>query len=170
MVLKIAYVGYLSKIKGLTQLYCIMKELNANDVEFYLFGNIERSTYVIPFKLQRSYCGIDELRALITEFEIDCAILPSICNETYSYVLSECWKCGLPVIGSQFGAVGERIVRRNGGWVIDPYNINDVVILIKILAQNPELIILYKEMVKNIKLKSVSTMIIEYNKLYEEIS
>jgi len=168
MVFKIAYIGYLSNIKGLNQLYQIMIKLQTDDVEFYLFGGNDRYEYTLPFKVIKSYNDIHDISNFIDEYEIDCAILPSICDETYSYVLSECWKCGLPVIGSKFGAIGERIATHCGGWVIDPYNINDVVDLIRTLSKNPILIMIYKEQVKCIKLKSLNTMIDEYTKLYEE--
>ncbi|MFM7859452.1 MAG: glycosyltransferase, partial [Flammeovirgaceae bacterium] len=43
----------------------------------------------------------------------------SIWPETYCHVLSEAWACGMPVIGSNLGALKERINIHGGGWVVD---------------------------------------------------
>jgi GT2 family glycosyltransferase/glycosyltransferase involved in cell wall biosynthesis len=42
----------------------------------------------------------------------------SIWAETYCHTLTELWASGIPVIALDFGAVGERIRRHGGGWLI----------------------------------------------------
>jgi hypothetical protein len=34
--------------------------------------------------------------------------------------LTECWSCGVPVLGIDLGAVGERIGTHGGGWLLLP--------------------------------------------------
>jgi len=41
----------------------------------------------------------------------------SLWPETYCHTLSELWSIGLPVIGFDFGAVGERIAAHGAGWL-----------------------------------------------------
>ncbi len=43
----------------------------------------------------------------------------SIWPETYCHTLTEMWACGLPVVGFDLGAVGERIARHGAGWLLD---------------------------------------------------
>jgi len=47
------------------------------------------------------------------------AAVLSIWAETYSHTVTEAWSVGLPVLGSNLGAVGERIAKHGGGWVVD---------------------------------------------------
>lgn len=44
----------------------------------------------------------------------------SIWAETYCHTLTEMWACGVPVLGMDIGAVGDRIRASGGGWLIDP--------------------------------------------------
>lgn len=44
----------------------------------------------------------------------------SIWAETYCHTLTEMWSCGVPVLGMDIGAVGDRIRASGGGWLIDP--------------------------------------------------
>ncbi len=46
--------------------------------------------------------------------------LLSVTAETYSHTLSEAWACGVPVIATDLGALGERVRAHGGGWLIDP--------------------------------------------------
>jgi len=50
------------------------------------------------------------------------ALLASICEETWSYTLSESWAVGLPVLASDRGALQERIGQYGGGWLLNPDN------------------------------------------------
>lgn len=43
----------------------------------------------------------------------------SIWPETYCHTLTEAWGAGVPVLGSDMGAIGERIRAHGGGWLID---------------------------------------------------
>jgi glycosyltransferase involved in cell wall biosynthesis len=43
----------------------------------------------------------------------------SIWAETFSHTVTESWSVGVPVLGSALGAVGARIERHGGGWIID---------------------------------------------------
>lgn len=44
----------------------------------------------------------------------------SITAESFSYVLTEAWAAGIPVLASRLGALGERVTRHGGGWLVDP--------------------------------------------------
>jgi glycosyltransferase involved in cell wall biosynthesis len=66
--------------------------------------------------------GEKEAVSLIQRQEPDFAFLPALWPETWSYVLSQYWEAGLPVIAFDIGAPAERIRRRNGGIVL-PLNL-----------------------------------------------
>lgn len=52
--------------------------------------------------------------------ENDLVIIPSLFEETFSLVLSEAWAHDLPVIASRRGALADRVIDRENGWLFDP--------------------------------------------------
>jgi hypothetical protein len=64
-------------------------------------------------------------------------LLPAIWPETYSHTLSEAWACGVPVIGPALGAIGERIKRHGGGWLVPAADAEAILRLLLRLAADP---------------------------------
>ncbi|KPF85190.1 hypothetical protein IP70_13485 [alpha proteobacterium AAP38] len=62
----------------------------------------------------------------------------SIWPETFCYTLSELWATGLPVIGFDTGAVGDRIRAHGGGWLATAINAQAVCALIDRLRADPD--------------------------------
>ena len=60
------------------------------------------------------------LRNLLAAADPDYVFLPSVWPETYSYVLSEVWDAGYPVVAFDLGAQAERIRRSGGGVLLEP--------------------------------------------------
>ena len=58
------------------------------------------------------------LPSLVEQIRPSLAILLPIWSETWSHTLTEALALGLPVIGSDRGAVGERLVETGGGWAV----------------------------------------------------
>jgi GT2 family glycosyltransferase len=54
----------------------------------------------------------------VAEIRPHIAAILSIWPETWCHTLTECWASGLPVLGIDIGAVGERIQRHGGGWLL----------------------------------------------------
>jgi glycosyltransferase involved in cell wall biosynthesis len=59
-----------------------------------------------------------DLKRRLDAFDPDFVFLSSVWPETYSYVLSEVWAAGYPVVAFDFGAPAERIRERGGGVLI----------------------------------------------------
>ena len=55
---------------------------------------------------------------LVARIAPDLAAILSVWPETYCHTLAECWASGLPVVGVDIGAVGERIGAHGGGWLL----------------------------------------------------
>lgn len=47
-------------------------------------------------------------------------LFPNRLPESFSYTLSEVWSAGIPVIVPDEGALGERVRRHGGGWLLPP--------------------------------------------------
>lgn len=114
--LRVLVPGNLSAHKGAV----LLRELKTRDVgnrlEVHVVGScpaelrgfvIEHGTY--------DRCDFDGLVASIAP---DVAAILSIWPETYCHTLTECWASGLPVIGVDIGAVGERVREHGGGWLL----------------------------------------------------
>lgn len=60
----------------------------------------------------------EELPVLVRDLAIDLAFLPSICPETWGFVLSEAWQCGLYTVVFDLGAQAERVRATKRGSVL----------------------------------------------------
>ena len=65
------------------------------------------------------------------------SLIASICEETYSYTLSESWAAGLPVFASDRGALKERIGRHDGGWLFNPDSASDFYLGMRSAVETP---------------------------------
>lgn len=81
----------------------------------------------------------DELPALVQTHAVDLAFLPSICPETWGFVLSEAWQCGLYAVVFDLGAQAERVRATNRGSLLPlglpPEKINNFLINVMYLNQ-----------------------------------
>lgn len=59
--------------------------------------------------------------------------------ETYSHTVTELWACGVPVVGFDLGAVGERISATGGGWLAPTCDAAGVAQVLHSLRKQPEL-------------------------------
>lgn len=61
----------------------------------------------------------DDLQGELSELNPDAIVLLSNWAETYLYTLSEAWRSGIPVFGTDIGAMGERLRETGGGMLLD---------------------------------------------------
>ncbi len=115
--------GHLDRVKG-AALIAELQALNAAagaPFEFHFLGrpapdlHPEHAGGICHGEYRR-----DELPALIGSIRPSFALLASICAETWSFTLSECWAAGVPVFATDLGALRERIAAHGGGWCFPP--------------------------------------------------
>jgi glycosyltransferase involved in cell wall biosynthesis len=125
---KIACLGNLNEAKGARLIHELMKLDVEHDrrFEFHFLGRQPRSFApetlggVFHGAYERGDC-LDQLAEIAPSF----SLLASICEETWSYTLSESWAAGLPVFASDRGALKERIGKLGGGWLFNPESAAD---------------------------------------------
>lgn len=61
-----------------------------------------------------------QLPSLVAEYGAALAFFPRGVPESYCYALSDAWLAGLPVLGPDIGAIGERVRAHGGGTLYDP--------------------------------------------------
>lgn len=59
-----------------------------------------------------------DVPALLRAYGARLALFPNRVPESFSYALSDIWSAGLPVLVPDAGALGERVRRHGGGWLL----------------------------------------------------
>lgn len=112
----------------------------------------------------------DELPQLLVDNEIDVVCILPIWAETFCYTVSEAWMNGIPVIGTDIGAVGERIRKTGGGWLVKPdAEPEEIMQLLHHIMDHPEEYQQKKEIVENLDMRTVEQMCGDYRSFYEEL-
>jgi glycosyltransferase involved in cell wall biosynthesis len=142
-------------------------ELDAGKtIEFHFVGTCPVEAVLVghvhgPYK--REKLG-DVLGAIRPSF----VAIFSLWAETYCHTLSEAWQCGIPVLGTSLGAVGERIREHGGGWSVDVQKPEEILDLVTRVANDPDA---YEEqrrtaLVSNVRMSS--SMAADYRLIYKQ--
>lgn len=169
--LNIAYVGALYHAKGLYNFdyiiqECISKGLSVN---WFVIGWIATPS---EFKQRHnvtcygSYKSICELYDVLDYYNIDLVIMPNECPESFSYIMSEIWEYGLPILGTDRGAIESRINTTHCGWSCNPREMPNV---IERLCESPSEYDLMLWRVGNYNVTSLDEMYRNYIMLYNDI-
>ena len=157
----------LDMIKGINVIKNIKNQDVENLIEFHFLGNCNEnlSEYgTIHGRYER-----DEFYKKIYEIKPSFIGIFSIGPESFCHTLTESWSCNIPVIGSNIGVVNERIIKNNGGWIVD---INDSKKAYDSIINISKNLDGYKKMVENlkkIKFKNIHEMVNEYIEIYNMV-
>lgn len=169
--LNVAFIGGLSPAKGSQLVYKTIKN-SCKDIKWYIFGGIgdeDLSSIKQENVIRTGWYRREEIKLLIESHKIDLVCILPIWPETFCYTLSEALLCGVPVIVTDIGAVGDRVRAMNCGWIVSKdSNYNDILNVINHIKDNPKE---YQEkfsIVKNLKMKSISEMIEDYKRIYNQ--
>ncbi len=99
--------------------------------------------------------------------QMDIGVLPSQAPETFSYTLSEFFAGGVPVIGSDFGALGERIENGVNGFKIAKDDVRSWASVLSRLIQDAAL---RERITRGVRAPgSIGEMALQYAELYSGI-
>lgn len=108
--------GNVGEAKGLRLIQQLA--LCRQDIEIHILGII---TYDLPLPDNVIVHGTyirEQFSNRVAQIKPHCGAVLSIWPETWCHTLTEMWAAGIPVIGIDIGAVGERIRQSNGGWLV----------------------------------------------------
>lgn len=121
--LKIVVLGALSRIKGADVLedVAVLAAKTGAPIEFHLIGYAYRSLRTQPkaHLTVHGHYADEDLPKILDWLEPDLAWFPAVWPETYSYTLSACLDCKLPVVAPNLGAFIERLQGRSWSWLCD---------------------------------------------------
>lgn len=114
--LRILLPGNIGLHKGLELIKGIKRLDTTGSLEFHLLGNggFGLAEYVIDHGSYKRPQFAERVAAIRPHI----AAILSVFPETHCHTLTECWSCGIPVIGIDLGAVGARLRKHGGGWAI----------------------------------------------------
>lgn len=170
--LHIAFVGGLSDIKGSSIIYDIITS-SPEQFEWFIFGGIgDIALNEIEQKnlTKTGWYQREKLQGLLQKYEIDIVCLLSIVEETYCYTLSEVVACGLPVIATDIGALGERTKEMGCGWLVPPdICVSDFLALLNQILNDRLDYEKKRQKATDFKIKTNSQMVADYQCIYEKV-
>jgi len=118
--IRFGMLGNVNAVKGIDlmlKVWPLVAENGAAELHLYGAGDPAYIRGLVSYGMHchGAYCETDLPRILS---EIDIGVLPSQAPETFSYTLSEFFAGGIPVVGSDFGALSERIENGVNGFKI----------------------------------------------------
>lgn len=170
----IAYIGILARHKGRDVFYNLAKSKELSGItKWSIIGISEK--YKDPgyypdlnITVTGPYSDFNHLQEIVYKNNVDLILLPAIWPETFSFALSEAWYLGLPVLGSNLGAIQERIANTQGGWTVDMSDITSVKSKILSIINSKDDYMTVKNKIKTIRLKSLASFAGQYNQLYQK--
>ena len=153
--------NHLNIMKGSEVIKAIKKEDTDNLLEFHFLGNCHDG--IEEYGINHGTFERDEFYKKVDKIKPSFVGIFSIWPETFCHTITEAWSCGIPVIGSNIGVIEDRILKNNGGWIIDRNNAKKAYDSIIEISKNTDE---YTDMINNIKsIKFTSTFEMSQNYL-----
>ncbi len=138
--------------------------------EFHILGDVHHDFDVEKYgAVVHGEYSREGLAAFLVEIAPTFSLIPSICAETFCHTLTESWAAGIPAFATDIGALGERIRRYGGGWLLDvehPEGWFDAMLKV---VNSPEDYNRRREELEQMKLTTVQEMADHYLVLYEQL-
>lgn len=162
--------GGIIKHKGSEHLYNILSD-NILDIEWHIYGQIYddriKQLNKVNVHIHSTY-EQKEIISILRKCNPDLILNLPIWPETFSYVLTESFLAGIPVIGSNIGALSQRITEGENGWKVDLLDMDrNVINKLTELMKDRNQIYLIKEKMSKQKYKTIDEMIDEYREIYK---
>ena len=167
----VAFLGGISIEKGYNTATQLIRK-SEKDIQWYLFGKFQFTDLMVEKKKNFHNIGEykrEDLPDLMNKYEIDLVCILPIVSETFCYTLSEAVLCGIPVLVTDVGALGERVQRMQCGWIV-PYGSDSSTILEKIrnIKSNPEEYKKIERNIRQIQMRTTSEMCNIYGEIYNK--
>ncbi len=120
--LRVLIPGNINAAKGMNTILELLRLDQGRLLELHLVGNARNALIQAREVVNHGPYQREDFTKLVTQIQPDLGLVLSIWPETFCHTLTECWAAGLPVVGSELGAVGERIREEGIGWAVDPHD------------------------------------------------
>ena len=117
--IRIVFPGHLSHTKGYELIKALKKEDRDDLLEFYYMGSLGGHDDLADVGVDLGTYNRSDFNRIIHNINPHFIAIFSIWPETYCHTLTEGWSSGVPIIALDMGAVGERIKREGGGYLVE---------------------------------------------------
>lgn len=108
--------GNIGEAKGLRLIQRLA--LSRQDIEIHILGIITYDLALPDNVIIHGPYIREQFSSCVAQINPHCGAVLSIWPETWCHTLTEMWAAGIPVIGIDIGAVGERIRHSGAGWLL----------------------------------------------------
>jgi glycosyltransferase involved in cell wall biosynthesis/GT2 family glycosyltransferase len=136
--LRVLLPGNITESKGLHTVLEILRLDTAGELEVHLLGTARESLLNMRGVKNHGPYAREDFADLVSKIKPHVGLIISIWPETFCHTLTECWAAGVPVIGSNLGAVGERIGESGAGWEVDPFDAASIYALLRRIRNGEE--------------------------------
>ncbi|OED29867.1 glycosyltransferase [Methanosphaera sp. WGK6] len=166
-VIRIVFPGNISTSKGASFIKAVKKYDVENKLEFHFLGNMDSNYCLEEIGIVHGPYKRSEFCKLVHEIKPQFIGIFSIWPETYCHTMTESLGCGIPILAMDIGALGERIKRDGGGFLISSNPKEAYTNILEIVNDSDK----YNNVVKqipSIKFKTTKEMAEEYMELYNK--
>lgn len=171
--MNVAFIGGMVPAKGSRLVYELLQE-ETDQINWFIMGAIGDDCLNQLGELPHTYFSNvyekDDIFELLKTSKIDVICIMPTWAETFCYTVSEAWLCGIPVVGADIGAVGERIRATGAGWTVDvDTKPKELLELLHQIRQHPEELAEKKRITEKLSIKTVEEMCGEYRDFYRKL-
>ncbi|OXY82108.1 hypothetical protein B6S08_00805 [Oceanimonas doudoroffii] len=136
--LRLVVPGSLSKAKGGRLIQALAEKMPPESLQIHLLGDLAPGLRMPAHVICHGKYRREEFSRKIAEIRPHLGAVLSIWPETWCHTLTELWACGIPVVGMNTGAVGERITSSGAGWLLRHANVAELSHLLTLASQPGE--------------------------------
>ena len=176
-VIKFAFIGTILTVKGIDILIKAFTKIDSTNIELLIYGREDVEPHYAKYihdlaeKDDRiNFCGPFSREEKVEIYKkVDALVIPSITNETFSFVAREALESGIPVIASFSGVFPEIIVHEKNGFLFSTGNVEELSQIIRRIAQNPGLLS-QLDCPGDIEIISIEDHISQIEKIYQKLN
>ena len=118
----VAVLGAIGAHKGAELLRELPAHLEGSGIGIVVIGYLDQQLYpgwnLKPHIYVHGPYHPAHTATLLRAYGAELVLFPNRVPESFSYSLSEAWSAGVPVLAGPGGAIGERVGRHGGGWLL----------------------------------------------------
>ena len=170
--IQVLFLGTLSHDKGATLIEGLLHENQQRQcpIHLHILGDAPALTKDHQACTLHGAYHHDQLFDRLAEINPHLILLPSIWPETFCCTLSEAWAAGIPVLGSNLGAIGQRINHHQGGWTLPPENPAHWLDTLLEITNNPDTVATCKQKIQAIQLPTPAEAHKTYTHIYQQLT
>lgn len=170
--LNVAFIGGMVPAKGSRLVYDLLQK-NNDEINWFIMGAVGDDCLNTMLDKEDAYFSNvyekDDIFELLKTSKIDVVCVMSSWPETFCYTVSEAWLSGIPVIGTDIGAIGERIRKTGAGWLVDMES-EKLIQLLHHIKENPQELEEKRKIVAGLHIRTIDEMCQDYRDFYQKLS